>query len=93
MDEKIELMVQPVGYNDKNFDKFDYYHAIGSWEMAEQIHEETKEQLRTATEQLSIAIGALKDVKTITDRINQSGQGMRVKNIAQQALTKIEEVK
>lgn len=92
MDDKIELMVQPVGYDDKNFDKFDYYHAIGSWEMAKQIHEETKEQLRAATEQLGIAMEALGKIIFTYTKTDDYCCATAV-DIGKQALDKIEEAK
>lgn len=48
MKEVIDLLVKPEGYDDPNFDKFAYYKAIGSWPMAKQLYEQTKEQLETA---------------------------------------------
>ena len=48
MKEVIELLVKPEGYDDPNFDKFAYYQTIGSWPMARQLYEQTKEELANA---------------------------------------------
>ena len=59
--DKIELLVQPVGYDNDNFNKFDYYHSIGNWEMAEQLYEEIKQQNLELKEKIKTVIDLLQE--------------------------------
>lgn len=66
--DKLELAITPVGYNDPNFDKFEYFFAIGSWDMAQQLYEDTKQELQKAREDIKLLKHTLKPQEQYTKR-------------------------